>query len=606
MVQGQRTDARHQIDFILEKKSFACLWRHTFLLSLAQSLVLPRTLPLTPPPIAHLHEEMTSSLSSSQSSFSVADDGEVVDLVQLKNRFESHLPKYGKIWKSMANAARLKETTIMKKGGDNAVDLAAENSRSKSMSSTMREVSNKENEIPSSTSRRLQQQQQEDGILNAIINKQSVSLRVSSTSSSPSNHDDELCANGCNCANPIIEIIDDDEVDDEIASTFDDVNVDAVLVDTSLDDDDDDDYDDESLRTEKKNQTEVNNLDKLIPSDEDDATDSDDSSSINWVRRKSFKNRVFIVDSDDDEEEDDGACASASNGSPKKDNESFDSDFSIEKDSKPHESSSSIGRLKVDDSDEQEWIELSSDEEDEVSPPLKRVNNVVILSDDEEEDEDEDESVNTGHEDDNHSAFTISDDSNDSDNSSIRDRTIRKHDVKPTTDKLRSTATFRKNRDTITSQTFSEFNKQVFHGALSSVIVTWSKKLNKTAGITRMRGKLGDGNGHTRVAAIELSTKVIDDEERLRSTLLHEMCHAAQWLVDGVHKPPHGAIFKKWASKSMSKIRDVEVTTTHNYQIAYKFAWVSLISNNKSCLTYFVVTLILESLCLNNNRHAPP
>ena len=490
----------------------------------------------------------------------------------------------------MANAARLKETIIMKKGGDNAVDLAAENCRNKSMSSSkMGEGSNKENEIPSSTPRQLQQQQQEDGILNAIINKQSVSLRVSSTSSSSPNHDDELCANGCNCANPIIEIIDDDDVDDEITSTFDDVNADAVLVDTSLDDDDDDD-DDESLRTETKNQTEVNNLDKLM--DEDDATDSDDSSSINWVRRKSFKNRVFIVDSDDDEEEDDGACASASNGSPKKDNE------------RQYESSSSIGRLKVDDSDEQEWIELSSDEEDEVSPPLKRINKVVILSDNEEEDEDE--RVNTGHEDDDHSAFTISDDSNDSDNLSIRDRTMRKHDVKPTTEKLRSTATFRKNRDTITSQTFSKFNKQVFHGALSSVIVTWSKKLNKTAGITRMRGKLGDGNGHTRVAAIELSTKVIDDEERLRSTLLHEMCHAAQWLVDGVHKPPHGAIFKKWASKSMSKIRDVEVTTTHNYQIAYKFAWVSLISNNKSCLTYFVVTLILESLCLNNNRHAPP
>ena len=30
---------------------------------------------------------------------------------------------------------------------------------------------------------------------------------------------------------------------------------------------------------------------------------------------------------------------------------------------------------------------------------------------------------------------------------------------------------------------------------------------------------------------IELSTKVIDVEEQLRSTLLHKMRHAAQWLV---------------------------------------------------------------------------
>ena len=44
-------------------------------------------------------------------------------------------------------------------------------------------------------------------------------------------------------------------------------------------------------------------------------------------------------------------------------------------------------------------------------------------------------------------------------------------------------------------------------------------------------GQIGESNAHTRVATIELSTKVIDDEERLRSTLLHEMCHAAQWCT---------------------------------------------------------------------------
>ena len=93
-----------------------------------------------------------------------------------------------------------------------------------------------------------------------------------------------------------------------------------------------------------------------------------------------------------------------------------------------------------------------------------------------------------------------------------------------------------------------------------------------------MRGKLGEKNAHTRTAVIELATKVIDDEERLRATLLHEMCHAAQWLVDGVHKPPHGSSFKKWAALSTRVIGDVEVTTTHDYQIVYKYAWVRYIS----------------------------
>eukprot|EP00804_Cyclotella_cryptica_P009637 CCRYP_006303-RA/>CCRYP_006303-RA protein AED:0.49 eAED:0.29 QI:0/0/0/1/0/0/2/0/162 len=41
----------------------------------------------------------------------------------------------------------------------------------------------------------------------------------------------------------------------------------------------------------------------------------------------------------------------------------------------------------------------------------------------------------------------------------------------------------------------------------------------------------------SRVATIELATKVIDNEERLRLMLLHEMCHAASWLVDGVPRP---------------------------------------------------------------------
>jgi len=254
---------------------------------------------------------------------------------------------------------------------------------------------------------------------------------------------------------------------------------------------------------------------------------------------------------------------------------------------------------------EHEWIELSSDEEKDTPPQPKRVNKVVILSDDEEESESDNDV------DDDHSAFTISDDSASSEES--EDVSFRKTTrggptnripsgraqpkttsrAKPTerlttpkeNSKLnsnnsdsRSTLAFRKNRDTLTAHTFSEFNQRAFQDALSSVEVTWSKKLNKTAGVTRMRGKLGDDNAHTRVATIELSTKVIDDEERLRSTLLHEMCHAAQWLVDGVHKPPHGRNFQKWAAISMRKIRDVEVTTTHDYQIVYKYAWVSTIS----------------------------
>jgi predicted SprT family Zn-dependent metalloprotease len=45
-------------------------------------------------------------------------------------------------------------------------------------------------------------------------------------------------------------------------------------------------------------------------------------------------------------------------------------------------------------------------------------------------------------------------------------------------------------------------------------------------------------------ASIELSCKVVDSEYRLMNTLVHEMCHAATWLIDNTSKPPHGPQFK--------------------------------------------------------------
>jgi SprT-like family len=36
-----------------------------------------------------------------------------------------------------------------------------------------------------------------------------------------------------------------------------------------------------------------------------------------------------------------------------------------------------------------------------------------------------------------------------------------------------------------------------------------------------------------RLSRIELSTKVLDSADRLRDTLVHEMCHAASWIVSG-------------------------------------------------------------------------
>jgi predicted SprT family Zn-dependent metalloprotease len=133
-----------------------------------------------------------------------------------------------------------------------------------------------------------------------------------------------------------------------------------------------------------------------------------------------------------------------------------------------------------------------------------------------------------------------------------------------------SAASFRKNRDALTTRAFDEFNELVFDRKLSSVDVIWSNTLRTTAGLTRLKRVTAT---RLKKASIELSTKVLDDEQRLRNTLLHEMCHAAQWLVDSVQQPPHGKCFKKWANRAMKNMPGIVVTTLHEYAIQYKFAW---------------------------------
>ena len=161
---------------------------------------------------------------------------------------------------------------------------------------------------------------------------------------------------------------------------------------------------------------------------------------------------------------------------------------------------------------------------------------------------------------------------------------------------LESKASFCKRRQELSQKLLKIFDKTAFDSLLLRtpfareegplVILRWSNKLRTTAGLTRLN-RISQVH-HSKqqpsfcgTAVIELSTKVIDDENRLRSTLLHELCHAAAWVVDGTMKPAHGSCFKKWATKAMQAVSDVTVTTTHDYEIDYKYAWSC---TNPSCM----------------------
>lgn len=76
------------------------------------------------------------------------------------------------------------------------------------------------------------------------------------------------------------------------------------------------------------------------------------------------------------------------------------------------------------------------------------------------------------------------------------------------------------------------------------MLLEWNARLVRTAGLCYC--KLIRKNGMTtRTSKIALSTKVITSPDRLRDTLIHEMCHAAVWLLNN-ESGGHGPFWKAW------------------------------------------------------------
>lgn len=130
---------------------------------------------------------------------------------------------------------------------------------------------------------------------------------------------------------------------------------------------------------------------------------------------------------------------------------------------------------------------------------------------------------------------------------------------------------FKQNKEELTSKLFLLYNTSVFDSKLpANLSVTWNKKMRKTAGYCITGQERGGGN---RYARIELSEKVCDSADRLRDTLVHEMCHAATWLINGV-RDGHGSFWKLYARKATLAHPELPmVTRCHSYDIKYKFQY---------------------------------
>ncbi|XP_052431245.1 germ cell nuclear acidic protein isoform X3 [Carassius gibelio] len=128
---------------------------------------------------------------------------------------------------------------------------------------------------------------------------------------------------------------------------------------------------------------------------------------------------------------------------------------------------------------------------------------------------------------------------------------------------------FKQKKEELTNKLFQLYNSSVFDNKLpADLSVTWNKKMRKTAGYCISGQERGSGE---RYARIELSVKVCDSADRLRDTLVHEMCHAATWLINSV-RDGHGPFWRLYARKAMLAHPELPmVSRCHSYDINYKF-----------------------------------
>lgn len=127
---------------------------------------------------------------------------------------------------------------------------------------------------------------------------------------------------------------------------------------------------------------------------------------------------------------------------------------------------------------------------------------------------------------------------------------------------------YKSKKHELAEKLFKLYNEKVFELKLKDVPIKWNKKLLTTGGRCNNSRRL-----NVRNSLIELSDKVLTSADRLRCTLIHEMCHAAAWILNGENG--HGATWKSWTSKANSVFPELpKITVCHSYVIEYKYTYL--------------------------------
>nr|XP_019545015.2 LOW QUALITY PROTEIN: acidic repeat-containing protein [Aedes albopictus] len=133
---------------------------------------------------------------------------------------------------------------------------------------------------------------------------------------------------------------------------------------------------------------------------------------------------------------------------------------------------------------------------------------------------------------------------------------------------------FSSTKDKLMVQLYEMYNQNVFENKMD-IPLSWNNKLTCTAGRCFNIKKNGE-----RSCRIELSDKVITCAERMRSTLIHEMCHAAAWIHNGENG--HGKHWKNWTYRARRVFPELPpITVCHHYEIEYKYTYQCVLCKAK-------------------------
>lgn len=105
---------------------------------------------------------------------------------------------------------------------------------------------------------------------------------------------------------------------------------------------------------------------------------------------------------------------------------------------------------------------------------------------------------------------------------------------------------FTQHRDALLKKLFKMYNETIFDNSIpKDTPLEWNPRMRGTAGYCYCKKIMKHGVVSRRSVRIVLSTKVLDSADRLRDTLVHEMCHAATYVVNEV-SDGHGTFWKAW------------------------------------------------------------